>query len=422
MMKKTMEKIFKTTKKLRTTSSSPKKEISIGIQENSENSQVEKSEVQVENSQVEKSQVETSEDKKSEDPKKSQVEKKQVEKKNSQVEKAPKVPKKEKKELTSSTGLGFGVDKYELMNDLMASQGVEQPEEVEEKPEREKKQRTSARDRKLLKKGIDPATVPSKEKSTDSQVEKVPNVPKQKNPPAKKLSKAQKAKLEKYADQDEDERRIKMEMLGHKVKEEVVEKEPETQAPAKRCYFCGEEGHLSFYCPKKKESPNYDPKSDENPEERELSKQKRKEKQEKTKEEEEELRILMEEENITQGGEAEKLGELDSLTGKPLGDDVLLFAVPVCGPYAAMSSYKFKVKMTPGNLKKGKAAGQALAVFSRSQNSTQQEKDLIKAVQEAEMIQQILGNCKLSTPGLNKIQAQQKKTKKANAKAKKSAE
>jgi hypothetical protein len=27
---------------------------------------------------------------------------------------------------------------------------------------------------------------------------------------------------------------------------------------------------------------------------------------------------------------------------------VLLFAVPVCGPYASMSGYKFKVKLTPG--------------------------------------------------------------------------
>ncbi len=39
---------------------------------------------------------------------------------------------------------------------------------------------------------------------------------------------------------------------------------------------------------------------------------------------------------------------LDSLTGCPKPGDVLLFAVPVCGPYAVLQSYKFKVKLTPG--------------------------------------------------------------------------
>ena len=39
---------------------------------------------------------------------------------------------------------------------------------------------------------------------------------------------------------------------------------------------------------------------------------------------------------------------LDSLTGLPRADDTLLFAVPVCGPYAALQNYKFKVKLTPG--------------------------------------------------------------------------
>ena len=32
--------------------------------------------------------------------------------------------------------------------------------------------------------------------------------------------------------------------------------------------------------------------------------------------------------------------DLDSLTGCPLPDDVLLYAIPVCAPYSAMQSYK----------------------------------------------------------------------------------
>ncbi len=32
---------------------------------------------------------------------------------------------------------------------------------------------------------------------------------------------------------------------------------------------------------------------------------------------------------------------LDSLTGVPHPDDVLMFAVPVCAPYMALSNYKY---------------------------------------------------------------------------------
>jgi hypothetical protein len=33
---------------------------------------------------------------------------------------------------------------------------------------------------------------------------------------------------------------------------------------------------------------------------------------------------------------------LDSLTGLPLPEDELLFAVPVCAPYTTLLNYKFK--------------------------------------------------------------------------------
>lgn len=45
---------------------------------------------------------------------------------------------------------------------------------------------------------------------------------------------------------------------------------------------------------------------------------------------------------------------VDSLTGCPVTDDVLLFVVPVCAPYSAMANYKYKVKMIPGTNKRGK--------------------------------------------------------------------
>ena len=58
--------------------------------------------------------------------------------------------------------------------------------------------------------------------------------------------------------------------------------------------------------------------------------------------------------------EAERdwLGVLDALTGCPRPDDVLLHALPMAAPHAALQSYKFRVKITPGSQRKGKAARQ----------------------------------------------------------------
>ena len=36
---------------------------------------------------------------------------------------------------------------------------------------------------------------------------------------------------------------------------------------------------------------------------------------------------------------------VDSLTGCPLEDDILLYAVPICAPYACMQNYKYVVKL-----------------------------------------------------------------------------
>lgn len=60
--------------------------------------------------------------------------------------------------------------------------------------------------------------------------------------------------------------------------------------------------------------------------------------------------------------EREKLNDLDYFTGNPLPSDILLYAVPVCGPYNALQTYKYRVKITPGTAKKGK--GTFLVLFS----------------------------------------------------------
>jgi hypothetical protein len=47
---------------------------------------------------------------------------------------------------------------------------------------------------------------------------------------------------------------------------------------------------------------------------------------------------------------------LSSLTGKPLQNDILLFALPYCAPYDAMKDFKYRAKILPGgSQKKGKS-------------------------------------------------------------------
>lgn len=52
----------------------------------------------------------------------------------------------------------------------------------------------------------------------------------------------------------------------------------------------------------------------------------------------------------------------------------------------ALQNYKFKVKLTPGTVKKGKAARQALELLVRAPEAAQREKELLKAIPEMDMV------------------------------------
>ncbi|KAJ2892348.1 hypothetical protein GGI21_005635, partial [Coemansia aciculifera] len=56
----------------------------------------------------------------------------------------------------------------------------------------------------------------------------------------------------------------------------------------------------------------------------------------------------------------EQLSVLDTLTAAPLPGDNLGFAIPVCAPYNALSQYRYRVKLIPGAMKKGKSCKMAL--------------------------------------------------------------
>ena len=56
--------------------------------------------------------------------------------------------------------------------------------------------------------------------------------------------------------------------------------------------------------------------------------------------------------------ELQRLREIDALTGQPRQGDILLHALPMCAPYSALQGYKYRLKLTPGTQRKGKAGKQ----------------------------------------------------------------
>lgn len=76
---------------------------------------------------------------------------------------------------------------------------------------------------------------------------------------------------------------------------------------------------------------------------------------------------------------------ISSLVSNPMTDDNLLYALPVCGPYTSMQSYKYKVKIIPGSTKRGKASKNALMLFLKEKLATDREKDLLKALKDQEI-------------------------------------
>uniref|UniRef100_A0A182RTH0 NFACT RNA-binding domain-containing protein n=1 Tax=Anopheles funestus TaxID=62324 RepID=A0A182RTH0_ANOFN len=180
------------------------------------------------------------------------------------------------------------------------------------------------------------------------------------------LKRGQKAKMrkikEKYKDQDDDDRKLIMEILKSAGNRKQDEETKEESNPRKD----GEGGDKD-----RKRTPRLKP------------------------------------------GEFEELGDdtpaaadldmLDALTGQPVEEDELLFAVPVVAPYQSLHNYKYKVKLTPGTGKRGKASKMALQIFLKDKQCTAREKDLLKAIKDEVLARNIPGKVKLSAPQMQKV-------------------
>ena len=114
-------------------------------------------------------------------------------------------------------------------------------------------------------------------------------------------------------------------------------------------------------------------------------------------EEELELQRLQEEENIDASAvDSSPLGLVDTLTATPFEDDRLQFAVAVCAPYSALSTYRFKAKLMAGSMKKGKLCEAALNVWMRQPGVREAEKEALRLMRQEEMMAVLLSGTKLA--------------------------
>uniref|UniRef100_A0A1A8KE20 Ribosome quality control complex subunit NEMF n=1 Tax=Nothobranchius kuhntae TaxID=321403 RepID=A0A1A8KE20_NOTKU len=205
-------------------------------------------------------------------------------------------------------------------------------------------------------------------------------------PPLKRGQKNKLKKIkEKYKDQDEEDRELMMQLLGSAGSSKEKEKGKK-----------GKKGKGKEE-PVRKPAPQKPQQKPQSVAESRTGEEERQPGEEGGAAEQEDKEDEVDQDNPG-AEEAENL--LTSLTGQPHPEDVLLFAVPVCAPYIALSNYKYKVKLTPGSQKKGKAARTALLNFTKAREASSREKDLFRSVKDADLSRNMPGKVKVSAPNL----------------------
>lgn len=126
--------------------------------------------------------------------------------------------------------------------------------------------------------------------------------------------------------------------------------------------------------------------------------------QEDEEEEEEE-----EEETSEERREVEYLKLVNSLTGQPLTEDILLYCIPVVAPYSAVVNCKYKVKVLPGSNRRGKSAKTALHLFTNDKRATNKERDLIRSMKDQDFARNLPNHLKITAQHLTQVSKQRKK-------------
>ncbi|EME42383.1 hypothetical protein DOTSEDRAFT_73267 [Dothistroma septosporum NZE10] len=178
---------------------------------------------------------------------------------------------------------------------------------------------------------------------------------------------------QKYADQDEEDRELAMKLLGSKAGEE--KRQAEAKAKAEKT---------------------------ETEEEARVRRRAQHQKAQREGLEAEEIRKLNLEEGVEvlDDEESSQLTQLDALVGTPLPGDEILEAIAICAPWGALTRYKYKAKMQPGQQKKGKATREILGRWTKAANDPRaidnqaqdneriwpREAELIRNFKEAEVV------------------------------------
>lgn len=244
----------------------------------------------------------------------------------------------------------------------------------------------SAKERRLKKKGktLPPESIPQETEALDdasittkdTASTKPSNTPK---PPVRGKRGKNKKAAAKYADQDEEDRRLAMQLLGSRAAEEKREAAAELAAAKKE----SEEEKLARRRAQHQRAQK---------EGLEAEAARRKQLEEGF----EDPTAAAEEDDAA----ASALVDLDTLVGTPFVGDELLEAYPVCAPWASLGKYKYKVKLQPGSQKKGKAVREILDKWNKAfavpkwidQAASDKEKiwprevELVKGFREAEVL------------------------------------
>ena len=96
--------------------------------------------------------------------------------------------------------------------------------------------------------------------------------------------------------------------------------------------------------------------------------------------------------------DAERREIVNRLVSAPLKDDEILYAMPVCAPLVASNALKYRMKLTPGSQKKGKATKLALDILIRAPFATPAERAALKAISEPDASTTLPGGVKVSYP------------------------
>ncbi|CAF3172672.1 unnamed protein product [Rotaria socialis] len=229
-----------------------------------------------------------------------------------------------------------------------------------------------------------PVKVDNNQKKAPKNQQKPPVVkPTSANQPLKRGQRTRLKKIkEKYKDQDEEDRLVRMQLLGS-AGNEAKKKQQQLLQQQQQQKLQNKENR------KKKEPTQSRPQSsttasafidDDEGEQQE--------------DEEEKAKRLSEDARL-----------LSTLTGQPVADDPLTNVIGVCAPWVTLNNYKYKVKVLPGGLgKKGKNVQAALKFFAMDRTATQLEKDLIKIVKDQEVSRNLpSGKVKFVLPSYVKL-------------------